>query len=106
MYDLVIRSGIVVTAGSFGAADIGISAGKIAQLGGAMQGRREIDAQGRYVFPGGVDVHVHLSSPRDPGPGVELWADDFESGSRAAIAGGVTTIGNMTFQRPGETLHA
>lgn len=104
MFDLVIRGGMVVTPASMNVADIGVMGGKIAQLGGAMVGRREIDARDRYVFPGGVDVHVHLTSPRDPGPGVELWVDDFYTGSRAAIAGGVTTIGNMTFQRPGETL--
>jgi dihydropyrimidinase len=104
MFDTVIRSGMLVTAGSRSVCDIGIQDGAIVQLGGEMQGRHEIDAHGRYVFPGGVDVHVHLSASREPGPGVELWVDDFYRGSRAAIAGGVTTIGNMTFQRPGETL--
>ncbi len=104
MLDLVIRGGIVVTAGSMGVCDIGVRDGQIVQLGGEMQGQRELDARDKYVFPGGVDVHVHLSSPREPGLGVELWVDDFYSGSRAAIAGGVTTIGNMTFQRRGETL--
>lgn len=103
MLDSVIRAGTVVTAGSHGECDIGILNGVVVQLGGAMQGRREIDARGRYVFPGGVDVHVHLSASREASPGVELWVDDFYSGSRAAIAGGVTTLGNMTFQRPGET---
>ncbi len=106
MYDLVIRGGTVVTPGSMGVGDIGVEGGTVVQLGGAMQGRREIDARDRFVFPGGVDVHVHLTSPREPEPGVELWVDDFLSGSHAAIAGGVTTIGNMTFQRPGETLRA
>src|SRR5438477_4866209 len=99
MLDLVIRSGTVVTAGSHGVCDIGIQDGTVVQLGGTLQGRREIDAGGRYVFPGGVDVHVHLSASREPAPGVELWVDDFYSGSCAAIAGGVTTLGNMTFQR-------
>jgi len=103
MLDTVIRAGTLVTAGSHGVCDIGIQDGIVVQLGGTMQGRRELDAQGRYVFPGGVDVHVHLSASREPAPGVELWVDDFYSGSRAAIAGGVTTFGNMTFQRPGET---
>lgn len=104
MFDLVIRGGTVVTAGSMGTHDIGVQDGKVAQLGGAMQGRREIVARGKYVFPGGVDVHVHLTTAREPGPGVELWVDDFYSGSLVAIAGGVTTIGNMTQQRQGETL--
>lgn len=104
MLDLVIRGGTVVTSGSMAACDVGVRDGKVAQLGGDMQGGRELDARGKYVFPGGVDVHVHLTLPVDPKPGVEVWCDDFHSGSQAAIAGGVTTIGNMTFQRQGETL--
>jgi dihydropyrimidinase len=47
------------------------------------------------VLPGGVDPHVHLTEP---------WVDDFESGTRAAAAGGVTTVGNMTFPASGESL--
>jgi dihydropyrimidinase len=102
--DLVIRGGTMVTTGSAGKADVGISGQLIVQIGGEMRGRREVEAAGRYVFPGGVDPHVHLSQPARPEPGQELWVDDFFSGSQAAIAGGVTTIGNMTFQWPGETL--
>ena len=104
MYDLVIRGGTIVTAGSLGIGDLGVAGEKIAQIGGEMRGRQELDAHGKLVLPGGVDGHVHLTSPDDPAPGLDLWVDDFCSGSRAAIAGGVTTLGNMTFQRPGETL--
>jgi len=104
MFDLVIRGGTIVTAGSAGVADLGIHDQRVVQIGGDMLGRREITAAGRYVLPGGVDVHVHLSQPAPPAPGRELWVDDFFSGSLAAIAGGITTIGNMTFQWPGETL--
>ncbi|MCZ7567153.1 MAG: dihydropyrimidinase [Ardenticatenaceae bacterium] len=103
MLDLVIKGGTVVTAGSLGVCDIGVQGGQIVQIGGEMHGRRELDARQKYVFPGGVDVHVHLSPPSAPTPGVEQWVDDFYSGSLAAIAGGVTTIGNMTFQWAGET---
>jgi len=102
--DLVIRGGTVVTAGGVSRADIGVDSEKINQIGGDMRGRREIDAAGRYILPGGVDPHVHLSLPARHDPGQESWVDDFFSGSRAAIAGGVTTIGNMTFQWRGETL--
>jgi dihydropyrimidinase len=49
-------------------------------------------------------MHVHLSSPEPPEPGVPAWVDDFASGSAAAIAGGVTTIGNMTFPGDGQSL--
>jgi dihydropyrimidinase len=100
----VIRGGRVVTGAADGVADVGIHDGKIAQLGGEMRGRREIDASGLYAFPGGVDIHVHLSQPARPEPGRELWVDDFFTGSQAAIAGGITTIGNMTFQWAGERL--
>lgn len=104
MYDLVVRGGTVVTAGTEAICDVGVADGRIAQLGGPMQGRREIDARGLYVLPGGVDVHVHLTSPVAPAPGVEVRSDDFYTGSLAALAGGITTVGNMAFQRPGERL--
>src|SRR5437870_2459592 len=103
-FDLVVRGGTVVSAGSQSVCDVGIRGGLVAQLGGEMQGTREIEARGHYVFPGGVDVHVHLTSGRDPAPGVEVGVDDFYSGSLAAIAGGITTIGNMTQQHAGETI--
>jgi dihydropyrimidinase len=102
--DLVVRGGTVVTAGSSGVCDVGVSAGRISQLGGTLRGRRELDASGALVLPGGVDMHVHLSSPEPPEPGVPAWADDFASGSAAAIAGGITTIGNMTFPADGESM--
>jgi dihydropyrimidinase len=102
--DLVVRGGTVVTAGSQGEYDLGITGGLITQLGGSLRGRREIDASGALVLPGGIDPHVHLSPGEPPEPGVPGWADDFGSGSRAAIAGGVTTVGNMTFPWPGQSL--
>ncbi|HEY1818411.1 MAG TPA: amidohydrolase family protein [Trebonia sp.] len=102
--DLVIRGGTVVTAGSSGECDLGISQGRVSQLGGSMRGRREIDAAGALVIPGALDMHVHLSSPEPAEPGVPAWVDDFGSGSAAAIAGGVTTIGNMTFPGDGQSL--
>ena len=102
--ELVIRGGIVATAGSSAECDVGISQGRISQIGGGMRGRREIDATGALVLPGGLDMHVHLSSPQAPEPGVPTWVDDFASGSAAAIAGGVTTIGNMTFPGTGQSL--
>jgi dihydropyrimidinase len=102
-YDLVIRGGNVFTSGSTAAADLGISGGRIVQVGGAMSGKEEIDASGLLVLPGGVDAHVHLTNPEDQlnGPG---WCDDFVSGTRAAAAGGITSIGNMAFPRGAETL--
>lgn len=106
MFDLVIRGGTVVTAGSSGVADVGVENGKITALGSGLRGKREVPAEGKYVFPGGVDVHVHFSPYQRPAPGLEVQVDDFYSGSQAAIAGGITTIGNMVHPWPGETLHA
>jgi dihydropyrimidinase len=102
--DLVVRGGTVVTAGGSGLADVGVAGGRIVQLGGSLRGRREIDASGALVLPGGIDMHVHLTQPEPPEAGVPGWVDDFGSGSRAAIAGGITTIGNMTFPWAGQSL--
>jgi dihydropyrimidinase len=102
-YDLVIRSGNVVTTGSAAVADLGISGGTIVQIGGPMSGEKEIDAAGLLVLPGGVDAHVHLTVPEEMLAGPQ-WCDDFVSGSRAAAAGGITSIGNMVFPRGDETL--
>jgi dihydropyrimidinase len=102
--DLVIRGGHLSLESPSTAVNVGILDGRIVQVGGEMQAAREIDARGKLLLPGGVDAHVHLSSPTrstDQGP---AWVDDFESGSAAALAGGVTSLGNMTFPAsPDET---
>ena len=94
-----------MTAGGSAECDVAVTGGRISQLGGSPRGCRELDASGALVLPGGLDMHVHLSEPEPPGPGEPAWIDDFSSGSAAAIAGGVTTIGNMTFPAEGDTLH-
>lgn len=97
---LVIRGGTVVSAEGQFQADIGVRDGVIAQLGGDVPaGEAEIDATGKLVLPGGVDIHTHLS-----GTGNDLVVDGFESGSRAAAAGGVTTVCDFAYQRDGEGL--
>ncbi len=101
--DLVIRNGTVVTGGLEAVLDVGVADGRIVQLGGAMGGDDELDATGRYVLPGGIDAHVHLTAPGS-GPGSWRWVDDFESGTRAAAAGGITCIGNMSFPQGGESM--
>ncbi|MDH4208640.1 MAG: amidohydrolase family protein, partial [Anaerolineae bacterium] len=104
MLDVVIRQGeIVSAAGSMGCADIGISNGIVAQIGGALAGHLEIDATGKLVLPGGIDAHVHLSGPPEEENIDPKWVDNFISGSAAALAGGITTLGNMTFLASGET---
>ena len=102
--DLVIRGGRVVTAGTEQIADVGVLDGQVVQIGrGVEAGAEEIDATGKLVIPGGIDMHVHLTPVELPGSGLP-WVDDFESGSRAAAAGGVTTVGNISFPRVGEGL--
>ncbi len=101
--DLIVRNADVVTAAGRGMTDIGIAGGRVRQMGGEMSADREIDAQGRIVTPGGVDAHVHLTAPSREATDVN-WSDDFESGSAAAAAGGVTTVGNMSFPERDETI--
>jgi len=108
--DLAIRGGTAVTVGGTAQVDIGIEAGRIAALVSrnamptALRGAmREIDATGLVVTPGGVDPHVHLTPPSRAAPGWR-WVDDFDSGTCAALAGGVTTVGNISFPEPGATL--
>jgi dihydropyrimidinase len=108
-FDLVVRGGTVVTPGRQEVADVGVRDGRIAQLGGAMTGPDEIDARGLLVMPGGIDAHVHLVCAALATELARLgedqtWVDDFWTGSLAAIAGGITTVGNMTFALPGESM--
>ena len=105
-FDLVIKGGTVVNEDGEVVADIGIRGEKIAAVAPGLEGREVIDATGRYVLPGGVDPHVHFSAydaPPEP-----AWVDDFGSGSRAAAAGGITTVGHMSYpwyeQTLGETI--
>jgi dihydropyrimidinase len=103
-YDLVIRNGRVSTAADTFDADIGIADGRIAALGRALgPGRDEIDAAGRWVLPGGIDSHVHISQPS--GEGI-VMADDFESGTRSALYGGTTTIMPFCLQEKGQGIRA
>jgi dihydropyrimidinase len=102
--DIVIRNAEIVTAaGSIGPNVVGISNGTIVQIGGVLDGHLELDATGKLLFPGGIDAHVHLSIPPQEEAVEPWWVDDFSSGSAAALAGGITTLGNMTFPVPGET---
>ena len=108
-FEFVVRGGTVVTPDRQEVADVGIRDGRIVQLGGEMTGTEELDAGGLLVIPGGIDAHVHLVSgalAAAAGGQEPHWADDFWSGSLAAIAGGITTVGNMTFALPGESMTA
>ena len=100
--DLAIRGGTVVTASDSYRADIGVREGRIVGIGERIEGAaEEIDASGLLVLPGGVDPHVHLDQPS--GEGV-VMADDFASGTRAAAAGGNTTVLPFALQEKGRSL--
>jgi dihydropyrimidinase len=115
VYDLVVRGAAVAGPGNPETADIAVSGGRIAKVGGEMTGEQEIAAGGLLALPGGIDAHVHLvyrglaEQMRQAGAlgqAEPVWVDDFWTGSLAAIAGGITTVGNMTFSLPGETAPA
>lgn len=60
-FDLVVRGGTVATATDVFQADVGVSSERIAALAASLpRGRREIDARGKFVLPGGVDSHCHI----------------------------------------------
>jgi len=103
-FDLVVRNARVVTASDTFDCDIGISAGRIVQLGMKLgAGAREIDAAGRTVTPGGVDAHCHLDQPM---PAPMRNADDFDTGTRSAACGGTTTVIPFAAQQKGQSLRA
>src|SRR5262245_50521512 len=103
-FDTVIRNAVVATASDVFRAEIGITGGVIAALGRALgPGRREIDAAGRYVLPGGIDTHCHFDQPMRGG--VTL-ADDFLSGPISAAHGGTTTVVPFACQIQGQSVRA
>lgn len=98
----IIRNGTIVTAADTYQADVLIEDGIIKRigLGLAADGAELIDAEGKYVFPGGVDPHTHLDMPF----GGTVTADDFETGTRAAAFGGTTTIIDFCLTDKGKPL--
>jgi len=105
MASLLIRNGHVITAGDSFEGDILVVDGKIRMLGKHLDvfepDAEVIDASGLYVLPGGIDPHVHMEL--DVGDGM-VSSDDFETGTRAAIAGGTTSIIDFVTPRPGQSL--
>jgi len=101
----LITNGTVVTAEGQRHADVLIEGEQIAGVApnGAHEwtADRAIDATGKYVMPGGVDIHTHFELPM--GPGV-VSCDTFESGTRAAAWGGTTTIVDFAVQTIGEPM--
>ncbi|MAU98525.1 MAG: dihydropyrimidinase [Fulvimarina sp.] len=104
MFDLLIRGGTVATASDVFQADVAVKDGVIVQIGRDLgEAKETVDATGRYVLPGGIDSHVHISQPS--GEGI-VMADDFESGTRSALYGGNTTVMPFCLQKKGEGLRS
>jgi len=104
-FDMVVSGGRAVCGGKIVPLDIYIKNGKIAALEKASKKMRllaaqEVEAGGKIILPGIIDAHVHFSLP----VGKTVTCDSFESGSRAALCSGVTTIIDYTTQGAGEEL--
>jgi dihydropyrimidinase len=102
-FDTIIKGGTVVTATDTYAADVGILGEKVSAIGASLPvegATKVIDAAGKYVIPGGIDVHTHLDMPF----GGTTSADDFASGTIAAAHGGTTTLIDFAIQYKGQTL--
>jgi dihydropyrimidinase len=97
---MVIRGGLVATVDAEFEADVGITGGRVAAIADRVEADAVVDARGCIVIPGAIDVHTHF----DTALGDSVTADDYESGSRAAAFGGVTTFVNYAFQSEGESL--
>jgi dihydroorotase len=98
-FDLIVRGGEVVNHAGRGAADVGVRAGKIVAVGDLAQASagEVFDATGLAVLPGLIDSQVHFREP-----GLE-WKEDLETGSRAAVLGGVTAVFEMPNTEPTTT---
>ncbi len=96
----VIKNGTIVTADRTFKADVKIRHDKIIAIGPDLHADHEFDATGCYVMPGGIDPHTHLEVPFMG----TYSADDFESGTRAALSGGTTMVVDFCLPSPGQSL--
>jgi dihydropyrimidinase len=100
----LITNGTIVTADGSTAADVLIDGETIAQIGrdlaASVTADETLDASGKYVIPGGIDVHTHMELPF----GGTFAKDTFETGTRAAAFGGTTSIVDFAVQGKGQSL--
>jgi dihydropyrimidinase len=96
---LLIRGGTVVSPEGSERADVRCRKGRIAEVGPDLEAadERVLDASGALVLPGTIDPHLHFALVSEP----HRTADDFDSGSASALAGGVTTFLDFAHQRAG-----
>lgn len=100
---VLIQNGNVITHAGSQEADVLVDGEKVAALltpGTPIEGAKTIDATGKYVVPGGIDVHTHMELPF----GGTFASDSFETGTRAAAWGGTTTIIDFAVQVKGQGL--
>lgn len=101
-FDLIIRGGTVATDTDVFAADVGVRGERIAAVGASLPaGRREIDARGKLVLPGGVDSHCHIEQLSSMGV---MCADDFYTATVSAAFGGTTTVMSFCAQHRGDAI--
>jgi dihydropyrimidinase len=101
----LIKGGTFITATEKMEADVLVDGGKVVALLGrehTVEADETIDAAGKYVMPGGIDVHTHMELPF----GGTFAADTFETGTRAAAWGGTTAIIDFAVQTKGESAMA
>ncbi|HWA01892.1 MAG TPA: dihydroorotase [Rhizomicrobium sp.] len=101
-FDLLIRGGIAATPGGVAQADVGVRGGRIASIG-SLAGARAgeiFEAKGLHILPGVIDTQVHF---REPG---NEHKEDLETGSLAAVLGGVTGVFEMPNTNPPTTTRA
>jgi len=104
MGSLLIRNGKVVTATDQYQADVFIEGETVSMIGARLDvaADREIDAQGCFLFPGGIDAHTHMELPF---MGTHS-SDTFETGTLAGLHGGTTSIVDFAIQTQGDSLEA
>jgi len=104
MNQFLLINGTIINSDSSLISDLAVSEGVITEIGHLnptlFPDYQIIDAKGKYIFPGGIDPHVHLELPTPAGPS----CDDFLSGSRAAVAGGTTFLIDFVTPSRGQSL--
>jgi dihydropyrimidinase len=101
---ILIKNGRIITATDDYMADIFIEGETISQIGKNLKvnADQEIDASGKLVMPGGIDPHVHLDMPFMG----TYSSDNYETGTRAALYGGTTTVIDFILQTQGKSLQS
>ncbi|MAG58539.1 MAG: dihydroorotase [Planctomycetes bacterium] len=98
-YDLIVRGGTCVTPDGIALADVGLRDGKVARIGdlASAASGQAFDAAGLHVLPGAIDPQVHFREPGFPDK------EDLQSGTKAAVLGGITAVCEMPNTNPATT---